>query len=111
VGHTKTFDGLTILILVCGRGEVSVDGAEVMQGKDKLRRGTATGPVVGVEMDEFVSLKHDENGLVQIKQGLGGANNEEMLLVLVADKARCNKRRVLHGERKVKRGNGIKKRR
>ena len=62
-------------------------------------------------MDEFVSLKHDEDGLVQIKQGLGGFNNEEMLLVLVADKATCNKRRVLHGEREVKRGNGIKKRR
>jgi hypothetical protein len=103
VGHTKTFNGVTILIVVYGRGKVAVDGAEVMQGKDKLQRGTATGPVIGVEMDEFVSLKHDENCLVQIKQGLVGANNEEMLLILVANKARGNKRWVRHGEKKVER--------
>jgi hypothetical protein len=50
VGHTKTFNSVTILILVYGRGKVSVEGAEMIQGKDKLRRGTATGPVIGVEI-------------------------------------------------------------
>ena len=54
-----------------------------------------------MEMDEFMLLKHDENCLVEIKQGLAAANNEDMVLKLVAYKTRCNNHRVGHGAKEV----------
>jgi hypothetical protein len=63
VGHTKTFDGLTILILVCGRGKVSVDVCFAVKIAPHNWRGDPRKPKKGTFGQNW-PLNNDETDII-----------------------------------------------